>query len=83
MKGGHGGGTTSRRVSREAKSNKSYKITLKYDSGGGCRAIGGCRVSTIYLAPRSIRVRISLTQRRKQNEFVKGRVRSMAVRARR
>ena len=45
---------------REAKSNKSYKITLKYDDAarrrGGCRAIGDCCVSTIYLAPRSIRV---------------------------
>lgn len=77
--------TCRRRVPREAKSNKSYKITLRRGGGGdgeGCRVIGGCWVSTIYLAPRSSRVGryLSLDGEETKRVLVKGGVHGTALR---
>lgn len=71
---------------REAKSNKSYKITLKYDDATERRLSrdrGLLSINDILGAPFDSSEWIPLTQRTKQNEFVKRGVRGMAVRARR
>lgn len=67
---------------REAKSNKSYKITLRWRRRLS-RDQGLPSIDNILGAPLDSSEWISLTQRRKQNEFVKRGVRGMVVRTRR